>query len=347
MNKNKKLTIADIAHIAGVSQSAVSIVMNNRPGVSEQTREKIQQIIRENNYTPNVNSRKLSTNKSFNIFIAVDTEYASFEDAFYNSALMGIIGQCTKNGYNAVLVDLTQDTEGSILMRAINQKNVDGVIFLQSIRDAFQKVCVSAELPFVVLDAHELLNATPSVRCDYKAATERAVQFLLQQGHKRIALFGMGEIPAFFKETRAGYSNALSSFGFTMDQSYVHSVIPTSDSVDRAIENLLSYRMPDAVFCTGDLIAIYAIQCLNRRGLRVPEKISVMAMDNINASMLCTPTLTTIDIDKHKMGTEAVTMLIRLIDHDVSVQYPYCQLPPGDIIVRESVMRHADLEMIM
>lgn len=339
---NQKITIADIARLAGVSQSAVSIVMNNRPGVSEQTREKILQIIRENNYIPNVNSRKLSTNKSFNIFIAVDTEYASFEDAFYNSALMGIIERCMENGYNAVLVDLTRDTTGNILLRAVNQKNVDGVIFLQSIRDVFLEVCVSVQLPFVVLDAHELIKDIPSVRCDYKEATERAVHYLLENGHKQIALFGIGEIPAFFRETCAGYLNALSSYGLITEDAFAYSVLPTSDSVEHALDTLLSYQTPDAIFCTGDLIAIYVIQCLNRRGFRVPEKISVMAMDNINASMLCTPTLTTIDIDKKKMGTEAVSMLLQLINHDVSEQYPYCLLPAGEIIIRESVALHSE-----
>lgn len=341
---NKKITIADIARLAGVSQSAVSIVMNNRPGVSEQTRQKILQIISENNYTPNVNSRKLSTNKSFNIFIAVDTEYASFDDAFYNSALMGIIERCTENGYNAVLVDLTRDTTGSILLRAVNQKNVDGVIFLQSIRDVFRAVCVSAQLPFVVLDAHELIKDIPSVRCDYKKATERAVQYLLDQGHKQIALFGIGEIPAYFRETCAGYLQALSSHRLITEDAFAYSVRPTSNSVEQALDALLSYQMPDAIFCTGDLIAIYVIQGLNRRGLHVPEKISVMAMDNINAALLCTPTLTTVDIDKQKMGTEAVNLLVRLIDRDASVQFPYCQLPPGEIIIRESVIPRSDQE---
>ena len=341
---NKKITIADIARLAGVSQSAVSIVMNNRPGVSDQTRERVMQIIKENNYTPNVNSRKLSTNKSFNIFVAVDTEYATFEDAFYNSALMGIIERCTENGYNAVLVDLTRDHTGSILLRAVNQKNVDGVIFLQSIRDVFLEVCVSAQLPFVVLDAHELIKDIPSVRCDYKKATERAVQYLLDQGHKQIALFGIGEIPAYFRETCAGYLQALSSHRLITEDAFAYSVRPTSNSVEQALDALLSYQIPDAIFCTGDLIAIYVIQHLNRRGFRVPEKISVMAMDNINASLLCTPTLTTVDIDKQKMGIEAVNLLVRLIDRDASVQFPYCQLPPGEIIIRESVIPRSGQE---
>ena len=69
-----------------------------------------------------------------------------------------------------------------------------------------------------------------------------------------------------------------------------------------------------------------------------------MAMDNINAALLCTPTLTTVDIDKQKMGTEAVNLLVRLIDRDASVQFPYCQLPPGEIIIRESVIPRSGQE---
>ena len=86
-----RITINDIARMANISPSAVSIVLNNKPGVSESTRELVQKIIRETNYTPNLNSQKLILNKSFNIYVVVESRFAAFDNMFYNSAILGVL----------------------------------------------------------------------------------------------------------------------------------------------------------------------------------------------------------------------------------------------------------------
>jgi len=335
-----KVKISDIARMAGVSPSAVSIALNNRPGISDKTREKILAIIEENNYIPNVNSRKLSIKKSFNIFVAADAEFTSFDDAFYNSVLMGIIARCRHYSYNAVLVDLTDDHDGMILKRAVDQKNVDGVIFLQRIRDVFLDVCRNASLPFAVVDTHEVKDNIPSVFYDYRSAAEKAADYLIAKGHRKIALLGLGEIPAFYDASYQGYAKALGRAGISIDMKDVLSVSVNKESISAVLGEYIRHTLPDGIICAGDLIAVYAMQYLNHTELTVPEHISVISFDNISLAELCCPTLTTVDIDKNRMGAESVDLVMDSIlgYTDGSVQHRCIEV--GGVVVRESVKEH-------
>ena len=332
-----KVKISDIARMAGVSPSAVSIALNNRPGISDKTREKILEIIEENNYIPNVNSRKLSINKSFNIFVAADAEFTSFDDAFYNSVLMGIIARCRHYSYNAVLVDLTDDHDGMILKRAVDQKNVDGVIFLQRIREVFLDVCLKTALPFAVIDTHEVKENIPSVYYDYEGAAEKAADYLINKGHRKIALLGLGEIPAFFNATYQGYARAFQRAGMQVEMTDILSVSVKKEKIAEILGEYISHTVPDGIICAGDLIAVYAMQYLNHTELTVPEHISVISFDNISLAELCCPTLTTVDIDKNRMGAEAVDLVMEsILGYSGSSARHRC-IEVGGVVVRESV----------
>ena len=335
----QNITINDIARIAKVSPSAVSIVLNNKPGVSEATRKHVKDIIESMNYTPNLNSRKLILNKSFNIFIVVDNAYAGFDNMFYNSAVMGILDRCKMDGYNVVLADVTADYRCSGLKRAIDQRNIDGAVFLQDIRDETAEELRQYGLPLVILDSHKRPETVPFVTCDYTGASRKAVEYLIQTGHKDIAFIGMRDIPEFCTASQNGYVSALKQAGFSCKPDRIISASPERNSVDAAIAHLFaSSKHPDALFCATDLIGIYALQSLASAGIHVPEEISVCAMDNIMSSQFCSPTLTTIDIEKKKMGGIAVELLMDMINHGGIPSMPSSvTIAAGSLIQRESV----------
>ena len=334
-----KVTIYDIARMAGVSPSAVSLVLNDKPNVSEATRELVKKIIEENNYTPNLNSRKLILKKSFNIFVVVESCFASFDDMFYNSSIIGILELCRKYNYLVVLSDISKDYASSSLRLAVEQKNIDGAIFLQDIRPETATALKEANCPFVVLDAHECKRDIPCVYSDYSEAVKQGINYLLSCGHRRISLIAMDRIPAFYMSVMKGYLAALESAGLRCRPEWITQALPEKNSVSQAVDKLLSCdERPDSMFCSMDIIGIYAIQVLSNRGLSVPTDISVCSVDNIVSSQYCCPSLTTVNIEKKEMGRIAVQMLYDILMRTPGNQSPnHVCAPIGETIIRESV----------
>lgn len=336
-----RITINDIARMANISPSAVSIVLNNKPGVSESTRELVQKIIRETNYTPNLNSQKLILNKSFNIYVVVESRFAAFDNMFYNSAILGVLEVCRRYNYNVVLTDIDGTYINSSLKQAIEQKNIDGAIFLQDIQPETAEALKKAGCPFVILDAHELRDDIPCVYSDYAAGTEQGVDYLIQNGHRKIALFGAAEIPAYYMAGIHGYLAALEKADIKCHPGWIIPTSPDKASVEESVGKLLSCEeRPDALFCCMDMIALYTMQSLLRRGLSLPQDMSVCSIDNIVSAQFCMPALTTVDIEKKEMGKSAAGLLYDLI-HQKSKDEIHLHIctPIGKTVVRDSVLQ--------
>lgn len=330
-------TINDIARLANVSPAAVSYVINDRPGVSPQTREAIQKIIKETGYNPNLSSRKLVLNKSFNIHIVIGSAFASFDNLFYNTAIKRMMEVCTESGYNLVLSN-TENFENSALRRAIQQKDVDGVIFLQDVVHGAVSYLHRHKVPYVVLDAHELIEEHNSVYCDYSKAAYTATEYLISKGHRGIGFVGMNSIQEFFDSSRKGYECALLDAGVTPSASWVHGGTDDENSM-HACASAFIKLIPDvsAVLCATDVIAVTFIKQLSKLGILVPDDLSVCGMDDVLIARYSTPSLSTVEIDKQKMGETAIRLLLDMIDNKVPQKGQNVCINGEKIIERESV----------
>ncbi len=306
------VTIHDIARRANVSPAAVSYVINDRPGVSDKTRALILSIIEETGYNPSLTSRKLKLSRSFNIHVVIGSVHVSFDDLFYNSAIERMMDVCNDNGYSLVLSG-TDHFEHSTLHRAILQKDVDGVVFLQDVVPEAVAPLENSEIPYVILDAHDLSSRYNSVYCDYAEATRAATTHLIENGHTRIAFLGPDRITAFFDAARQGYVRTLTDCGIEPCEELV---CRTAD--DRAIHpqtvDALLAAQPTAVVCATDLLAVTLMQQFAARGVRVPEDVSVCGIDDILLARYTTPALTTVEVDKQTMGEEAIRLLLNMLD---------------------------------
>lgn len=150
-----KMTIKEIAQLAGISASAVSIVLNNRPGVSENTRERVWEIIRQNNYVPNPNSRRLLFDKSDNITVLLAKDRKDLSNQFYVELNNEIAPECDKAGCNLVYAfyEVTSDGE-AIFPKIIEHRDTGGIIFLGNPPAQVQQKIISYEIPFVIADTH-------------------------------------------------------------------------------------------------------------------------------------------------------------------------------------------------
>ena len=304
-----KTNIRQIAERAGVSTAAVSYVLNGKAGVSAETRKRILQVIREENYTPNVNSRRLIYKRSYNLFLVTDSS-STLTNLFYSAVMGALAEECDSRGYNLVLTGKNEDFCQSAAFQAIRQSNSDGLIFLFDPDEETTKILDGEQTPYVVMDSHKKNPGYPCVRADYEEAAFTAVRYLISMGHTRIGLLGRAEIPDYYEAFLGGYRKALDEAGIEFKEALVYAEREGNRHAAEGVERLLtgSHR-PTAILCAGDLSALAAMTRTRQLGLSIPEDISFVSVDDLPVSELYHPALTTVRIDAREMAQRAVELL--------------------------------------
>ena len=318
--------------MAGVSVTAVSFVLNNKPGVSKETREKVQKIIDETGFRPNLNSKKLLFNKSYNISLMINPNSSPFDDLFYFEVTRGILNTSRKHGYSITINDLNHARED--LPELIGVGDADGVIFMQDISHTLTQNMIGSEVPFVVVDSHTISADVTSVNPDYSAAAYAAACHLIEKGHKDIAMIASNVVDSFHKQTLEGYLRAMKEHNLATVPEFTDICVSNEEGAYLAAKNLLSApHRPTAILCTVDIFAIGAMRCAKELGLRVPEDVSFVGIDDILLARYAEPKLTTVGIDKVHMGELAMDLLLQKIEG----KQPQSVSLPMELIVRESV----------
>lgn len=332
MWKLKRLTIKEIAKMAGVSVTAVSFVLNNKPGVSDETREKVQKIISETGFRPNLNSKKLLFNKSYNICMMINPNSSPFEDLFYFEVTRGILNASRQYGYSITINDLNHAQED--LPELVYAGDTDGIIFMQDISEALTQKALRSEVPFVVVDSHTISDDVTSVNPDYCNAAYEATCHLIKSGHKDIAMIASNVVDSFHRQTLEGFLQAMREHGLPAKPEFTDICVSNEQGAYAAAKNLLcAPNRPTAVLCTVDIFAIGAMHCARELGLRVPEDVSFIGIDDILLARYAEPKLTTVGIDKVHMGELAMNLLLQKIEG----KKPESVSLPMELIIRESV----------
>ena len=330
-----KLNISDIAKMAGVSKTTVSFVLNQREGVSEETRKKVLDVIQRTGYTPTLNSRRLYYQKSFTIAVVFEKSAPGLDNLFSYSILNALMKRCTHYDYALVYSEYSYDGSTYTLPPNIRNRDVDGLIFLRDIPLKLISQLHSLGIPFVVADDHSEHGALHTVKADYALAATTAVNYLVEQGHRKIGFIGNMGLPSFYTQVLSGYQNALKQAQLPLELRWFFDRVDDRQSMERCIRLMLSEKnLPTAMFCMEDSLAIELIRCLQSNGIKVPEDISVIAIDDILISSQTFPALTTVALDKDALGCHAVDILMQLISGQEASSIT---ISSGNLIVRESV----------
>ena len=332
-----KPTISDIAKAAGVSNTTVSFVLNNKEGISQETRQKVLDVIKETNYRPTLNSRRLYFQKSFTIAVMFDAETYHADNLFYLDIAGTLLRQCAAHNYSLVYSEYSCSNNTVNLPDNVLDKDVDGLIFLKDLPLALISKLQSLDIPFVVADAHSEYDTLYTVKVDYRLAAYNAANYLIQQGHRNIGFIGNMQHTAFYAQVFSGYQKALRENGLPLELSWCFEKIQNRESIERYISQLLTEKVrPTAILCMEDILAIELIRFLHKSKVDVPEDISVIAIDDIVLSNMIFPSLTTVAISKEQIGSHAVDILMNLInDKPTSSQI----VTANNIVVRESVKK--------
>ena len=339
------MTIYDIAKQAGVSASTVSRVINQKPGISEATRRKVQKLLKENRYTPDVTARGLVMQSSWTIGILIEDIRVSL----HTDAVYIIEEELMEHGYTCITLSTGRSLEKKQeFIRLLEQRRVEGVIMIGSMfgeeegkEEGLRAEVAShlGETPIILVNGELKLPNVWSIMSDEQRGTEESVAYLLKKNRKRIAYMMDVDTPSNHLKLR-GYKDGCLKYAPDMEmQIYQAPGMDTNptDSVERGREAVIEMcrRFPDmdAILCSTDMLAVGCIQGLNEMHRRVPEDVAVMGVDNVLAGQLIHPTLTTLDNKMEECGRNAARMLLEALDgREPSRKI----IMPAEIIERES-----------
>lgn len=302
-------TMKDVALKAKVSTATVSRALMNPDKVSQATRNRVEKAAREVGYLPQPMGRNVKRNESRTILVIVP----DICDPFFSEIIRGIEVTAANHGYLVLIGDCAhQNQQEKTFIDLIITKQIDGMLLLGSRLPFDASIEEQRNLPPMVM-ANEFAPELelPTVHIDNLTAAFDTVNYLYEQGHKRIGcIAGPEEMPLCHYRLQ-GYVQALRRCGIMVDPQYIARGDFTFEAGSRAMQQLLDLpQPPTAVFCHSDVMALGALSQAKRQGLKVPEDLSIIGFDNIDLTQFCDPPLTTIAQPRYEIGREAMLLLL-------------------------------------
>jgi LacI family transcriptional regulator len=333
-NGPSRMTIREIADLAGVSIATVSRVLNGRDDVSDETRELVQRVIQQHGYTANRSARGLSAGRTGLVGVLVPLVYPVYFSAILAGAAEALYEQDLR-----LLLSPTgheHDREVSLLDRLVHGATDGALLVLpEESSDELERL-VEQGYRFVIVDPRLRLDARiPSVSAAHASGADQAMRHLLGLGHRRIAAITGPRGWVATEDRRRGYNAALADAGILPDPSLeAEADWEITGGVEAAGSLLDLPDPPTAIFAFNDNLAIGAIQAARARGLRVPDDLSVVGFDDVEHATIITPTLTTVRQPLAEMGRTAVSLLVRLLERQ---RFEMVHVELGTrLVVRES-----------
>ncbi len=342
LSNARRATLRDVALQAGVSYQTVSRVVNEDPHVSEATRARVLQVIRQLNYQPNFAARSLVTRRSHIL------EVITFGSTHYGPAQMvaHVERAGRKLGYNLMLSNISEMTVEAIraAIDNLSRRLVDGIILITPVvgvsHDELADLC--SGIPFVTIDT-ELGQQTPSVVIDQAYGSRLATQHLIELGHRQQCAIS-GPLTWFGARARLqSWQATLAEAGLTPGPS-IEADWTASGGYYATHALIESGAQFTALAVGNDQMALGAMRALHERGIRIPEAISVVGFDDVPEAMCYEPPLTTVRQDFEALGSLSVEYLVERINDPTSpvrqrVIYP--TLITRQSSGRASIVQHA------
>lgn len=309
-----KVTIHDIARQSGVSVATVSLALNNRPGVSQETRARIVAVAAELGYpikgsTTPTNGTELAT---IGMLVKTDPDISPQANPFYSKVMVGIEDACRRHGINLLFATLPVDEHNHALeVPAMLHNNlVDGLLMVgMCVGESIAVLATRRDVPIVLVDGYDEEERFDQVVTDNFRAAYQAVAHLIERGHRRIGLAGGGDTcyPS-IRDRRNGYARALKEHGIAETFSADFNINRTHGFAEtRAL--LAAHPEITALFCVNDDAGSAAVRAAQALGRRVPEDLSIIGFDDTYIATNTNPGLTTLHVDTLAMGRAAVQLL--------------------------------------
>ena len=337
---NGKVKINDIARECGVSISTVSLVLNNKPGVSPETRAQVMEAAGKLGYPikPNTPASSIYHLSTIGMVVKIDPDIPPQANPFYSKVIVGIEDVCRRNGINLLFATLPVDENNCPVEtpQLLYNDSVDGLLMVGTFVDeTLTSLPGKAAPPIVLVDGYSNTENYDTVISDNFHAAYQAVSYLIERGHRHIGLAGSAQncYPS-LKDRRNGYLRALKDNN--LSDVYISDFnINKSKGYDEIIALLKESPHITALFCVNDDVGSAAIRAAQSLGKRVPADISIIGYDDTYIAGNTHPALTTMHVDTVAMGRAAVHLLSLRLENPESARMTLTIHPR--LVERESV----------
>jgi LacI family transcriptional regulator len=314
-----KVTISDIAHKSGVSPATVSLVLRNKPGVGAKTRQRVFDSAQALGYihTPSNQSQEQNSIKNIGLVVKAHPDDIPEVNSFYVPVLVGIEAVCRKNQINLMYASIPVDEHNNPIEtpRLLTEQHTEGLLLVgMQVDTTLLSVLRRQDVPAVLVDAYASGDPYDAVVSDNIIGAQQAVNYLVENGHRHIAIAG-SETDAYpsIRERRTGYLQTIEEHGLIP---YFADCALWPGCVKPVItQTLQQHPEITAVFACNDDIAIAVISAAEALGKQIPEDLSIIGFDNIVLAQHVTPPLTTMRVDKIGMGRLAAQTLLNRIEY--------------------------------
>ena len=316
MSRQKKITIYQVAQRAGVAISTVSRVLNNSPNVSQTTKDKVNEAIKDLNFRPQVSARNLASRKPQMLAIAVP----SFTTPYYTEVLKGVKDEIGDLDLDIVIYNTGSKNPEEGVENFFNRGTADTIITISiDITDKIHQQLQSSEIPIVLIgSSHPEYNY---FELNNKKGGFLAGEHVVKQGFKSMGMI----LPAVKTKASSyrhqGFIDALREFKMPVEEKFFirgESTKHAGFTEEAGFEAIYHFdkmgEFPEVIFCANDTLAIGAFHAISKLGMSIPEDIALMGYDNIKFTKYLD--LTTIDQKMYSVGVEATKRLAQIIRND-------------------------------
>jgi len=329
-----KVTMADIANRLGISKNSVSIALCGKKGISDALRAKIIETAHQMKYGA------LPTQAKGKYIITIIPEYLRNDAFFYADVLSAIEQEAHLQDYIAIHHNVSKESEETLIMPQYPvDMQIAGLLVVGVLSEEYISALCNLSLPIISVDIEYHRSSIGYVGTANITGSTRAVEYLISQNHKEIGFVGAIHAAQSVYERWCGFRQALLQNNLEYHSEYCIVGQPGSPVLFDTPEALESWldaitKYPTAWFCSGDCVAVSMINCLTKRGISVPDDISVIGYDNLVFSEMFYPRLTTMAVDRKRMGRLAVRYLLgqyfeNCLDTNIELK--------SELVIRDSV----------
>ncbi len=307
----------DIAKLAKVSPTTVSHVINQTRVVSPESKRRVLTAIKKLNYRPNLLARSLATGKTNTVGLIV----SDIKNPFFSELFQGAEECALENNYNIFLCNTDYDLKRSLkYLSILIDKKVDGIIVSCSqTNNLLKKELNNSKIPFVIVDSSDINIKEDNIYIDFKTGIEDAISYLISLGHKKIYFVSSPKTLITARTRVRIFSDCINKFN--KENNLIYKIIEGDSKISggfKCVEQVLEEekKLPSAIIFSNDLMAIGALKFFKIKGIRVPEDLSIIGLDNIILTEILSPSLTTIELERYKIGKTSMDLLLNRIKNN-------------------------------
>ena len=332
----KSVRLSDIAQVVGVSTVTVSKALSGQSGVSDEMRMKIKELADQMGYRPLSASKTEKKNSGYNIGVIISDKFFDKYNSFYWTMYQEVSTKALTKGCFTMLEVISKESEEELNMPVLLTENkVDGLIIIGVIGKAYLDMLVAkTKVPFLCLDFYDDDQNYDAVVADNFFGMYRMTNHLFEMGHTKIGYVGTLLATNSITDRYFGYCKSMLEHHQEVNPEWI---IADRDDRSEHYEMTLPEELPTAFACNCDVIIPVLMETLEKRGLKVPEDVSVVGFDNYLFPGACNVGVTTYEVDVKEMARIAVVVLIKKMSGEHYKKG--VSIVPGKCVFRDSVKR--------